>query len=89
MVQSKSKLEISGQLEPLEIDDKRFYLDGLVLKSCCPTCKQEQTRTEYSLSFPMTGTPIPITFWCSNCEDSWVAGHIQLSVDVKLVSQPQ
>lgn len=88
---SQRNLELSGTLEKIWIDVKRFYLSGLVLKSRCTACGEQRLYDEsndYVLNRPSMDEPIAIHCYCHECENEWVAGYIQLAMSVKIVEAP-
>lgn len=71
--------------EPFELNVKRFYVPGYVLSSKCPKCKlaQERDLGENYLSYPKTGEPLALCFYCEPCEENWEE-HVVVRVSVEL-----
>lgn len=78
--------EITGQVKPHEIDDKRFSLPGIVIKDNCPNCGKERRYdlNEVAISYPKCNTPIDFDMYCGDgCEHEWpVKIIIKLSVEL-------
>lgn len=85
-----SNIEISGSGKKFEVDDKRFYVPGVVLKSTCPECQAPASRDmgDDYLSYPKANTPIDSrSFHCECCDHEWSA-KIVLSITVEDASMP-
>jgi len=54
-----------------EINVKRFYIDGVVLKEICPECGKILTTNleEQYLSYPVIEMPEEIAFYCDDCDE--------------------
>jgi hypothetical protein len=76
---------IEGTQENIEIDVKRFYVPGVTVCSECYNCgkpKEVNLGADY-LSFPVTGKPIPVHFYCGEdaCNSVW---EVDVILDLKL-----
>ena len=84
------KLEVAtNQHGCFKQDIKRFYVFGTEFKAPCPKCDNVATRNLGSnyLSYPTTNTPMELSIYCPECDESWVAGHIILKISVEVVEQ--
>lgn len=71
--------------EPFELNIKRFYIPGYVLTSECPKCKEVRKMDlgEQHLSYPKSGEPEALHFYCEGCEEEWQE-HVIVRVSVEL-----
>lgn len=60
-----------------EIDDKRFYLPGVVLEDTCPSGDHVVTMDlgEQYLSYPIIGAVDSAWWYCGQCEDAGRRGE--------------
>lgn len=70
-------------------DVKRFYL-GVSITQKCPKCGGECTFAgeEDYLSYPKTGVPEDLMFYCEPCEDNFVV-PIQLDMTLTILGPPR
>ena len=65
-------VKVTGKVKPMDIDDKRFCIDGVYLESECPECGKTETKhlgADY-LTYPSIGSAISIEFW-HEAPDEW------------------
>ena len=79
-------LESSGNPQ-FELDIKRFYMPGTVIRTRCPSCGVDYVKDfdEKYLSYPSVGTPIEIDGYCSECNHEWLVCKVQLKLSVEIV----
>jgi len=75
----------------IELNVKRLYLPGVVLKQKCKKCGKELTMdlsVEY-LSYPCTNEPFAVCFGCDSCEEEnmydYVLGLTLTGIDAQEV----
>lgn len=73
---------IEGKLEGT-IDDKRFYLHGLNIRSECKNCKSN-IEFDYYLSHPEMNKEIDMDFYCHVCENEWIE-KVKLNVELEVI----
>ena len=75
--------------QPFDVDVKRFYMPGQVLKSVCPKCDEarEHDFTHDYLSYPTANEPIDVHMHCYTCDTDWKVQAI-LTVHIDLVPDP-
>lgn len=69
--------------QPFEIDVKRFYLPGVVLKERCPSCGAEALDDlgDRYLSYPTANVDFDHGMWCKDCGHEWkVKLHLRLEL---------
>lgn len=56
-----------------EVDCKRFYLPGVVLRTVCPKCSAPHVRDfgDHYLSYPTMNAPEVHTLYCDGCSHEW------------------
>ena len=66
-------LEIKGEIVEDELDVKRFYMPGIVLKSKCPKCGAscEIDLSQEYLSYPTVNKPFDHLIYCDECDHEW------------------
>lgn len=62
---SASSFRIEGTMRG-EMDEKRFYLPGVVVRDACPKCGAAYERDYVGsyLSYPTAGEPFDLTLYC-------------------------
>lgn len=84
------KLERKKTCGGIDLEIKRFYVPGFVLKTKCPKCGGDFERDygEDYLSYPPVGKPFKETLYCcadvddgGTCEHEW---EVTLRLDVRL-----
>lgn len=78
-------MRIEGSVTGLELDVKRLYLPGLVVKDECPKC-QEPWKHDFDsdyLSYPVIGSVQDLGAYCQKCEHEWsVKVVLRLSLEL-------
>jgi hypothetical protein len=80
--------EIIGEIQTGELDIKRLYLPGLVIRDTCPNCGKECSNDlgEVSTSYPVINAPTTYTLYCGDgCEHEW---EIPIVIDMKIRLAP-
>ena len=65
-----ANLRVEGNSKPgTELNVKRFYVPGFIIKSDCPNCGKEQDQDlgDQYLSYPSLGVPSKVHFACEPC----------------------
>lgn len=74
------------EVEELEIDVKRFYIDGLIMTKKCKGCGSDvyfsKDKGNY-LSYPKVNEEIEVPFYCGNCGEENLT-KIKLELTVKI-----
>lgn len=94
---AKRKHAVVGECTDHELDIKRLYLPGIIVKSACPKCgiRQEQDLDENYISSPTLGEVEEIYFSCDRevkdgkyCEGEWSV-PIVLELKVRLATEEE
>lgn len=72
-----------------KINLKRLYLQGCVLSTRCPTCKEEiqadfSEQGGYSFAYPRLSEPFTIYLFCDVC-DTEIAVKVQMDLTIRLI----
>lgn len=81
--------ELNGKFNPTyELEVKRFYVPGFVLKDNCPVCGQERCIdfSQHYLSYPEANKPFNYTMYCDDCNKEWVVRLI-LKIGLELAEE--
>ena len=77
--------KLIGEVKGVEIDSKRFYLNGAKIEWKCPNCAY-QNDIDFSqdyLSYHEANTKIKIDVCCQNCDnDFYVEAMLKLSLEI-------
>lgn len=88
---------ITGNPQPFELREKRFYIPDYTISSPCPKCGEIKTRDlsiDY-LSYPKANKPIKIEMYCEHyseergeygCENEWEV-TIKISITVEIINE--
>ena len=65
------KIENNGK--PFEVEEKRFYVPGSVMKGKCPKCGAAYKHDfgEDYFAYPSVNEPIEVHCTCGKCEHEW------------------
>jgi hypothetical protein len=80
-------VEVTGDCnEAIDLDVKRFYMNGIAIKSTCPGCKKGciQDLGQHYLSYPVANEDFEHTLYCQSCDLNWsVTLRLNLSLAVR------
>lgn len=79
-------VRIEGPVEKgAELNVKRFYLPGVIVRSPCPKCQVSCSRHlgDNYLSYPRIGFPYNVGMYCDVCGDKFV-----VQIVVKITVEP-
>lgn len=91
-----NQAKIEGELKPGELDVKRLYLPGVVVRATCPNCGVEvvygspepkENNKTLCLSYPEANTPTTLGMYCGDgCEHEWTI-PIRLNLSLEIIHE--
>lgn len=78
-----SGIEIEHGEGAIDLDVKRFRMNGVVLKTKCPKCGADHERDfgDHYLAYPSANEDFDETLYCSECFHEW---EVRLRLDLRL-----